>query len=636
MSARTGLTRGPRRDIRASVSLNALVARLQENGCQPKEIGNGQWEACCPAHDDRTPSFGFREDDGRILIKCLAGCDYRDVLSRLGMTPKDLMPDEPDDARPKEASVYPYLDETGATLYEVIRFVPKGFKQRRPDGKGGYDWKLGDVRRVLYRLPSILQAVKDGKTIWCTEGEKDADALVTLGHEATTSVGGAGKWKPEYTETLKGARKVIVVADRDAPGRKHAREVADALLGSVGEVGVVEPIAGKDVTDHLVAGHGVAELKLTYAPAKAPERRLRLVPASGVKPKPVRWLWTGRIPAGALTLLAGREGSGKSSVSYDVGAALTRGKLPGVYQGTPKGVMVAATEDSWEHTIAPRLMAAHADMDRIFRIEVASAEGLVDEVVLPTDLDALMEQSAQVDAALLLLDPLLSRLSSTLDTHKDAEVRRALEPLVRASSAAGWATVGIIHVSKAMSSDPLQLIMGSRAFPAVARTVLFVAHHPTEGDARLLDNPKNNLGPRAPALKFAIESTHVTDTSDGAVWSSKVVWQGETSSTVEDALDEASGASTKVGDAAAWLEDYLATQGGSASSRDIKAAGRKEGHDEWTLKRAQRKLGLRVTSRDYPRRTYWALIEDTPYAGTMAHAANQGGLRGLRRDLDEF
>jgi hypothetical protein len=160
-------------------------------------------------------------------------------------------------------------------------------------------------------------------------------------------------------------------------------------------------------------------------------RSVSLTPASSIRIKPVHWLWADRIALGTLALLGGREGIGKSTVAYQLAADITRGRLPGCYAQRPRSVIVAATEDSWEHTIVPRLMAARADLDRVYRVDVVTYAGLETGLSLPRDMLGLEDAVREVDAALILLDPLMSRLDAKLDTHKDAEVRLALEPLVR-------------------------------------------------------------------------------------------------------------------------------------------------------------------------------------------------------------
>jgi 5S rRNA maturation endonuclease (ribonuclease M5) len=166
--------------------------------------------------------------------------------------------------QPEVARVYSYADENGKPLFEVVRYDPKAFKQRRPNGKGGYIWRLDGVRRVLYRLPQVLDAVVHGKPVYICEGEKDVEALEAGGAIATCNSGGAGSeangynWCTEYSQALAGA-DVVVVADADAPGRAHAAHVARALAGVARTVRVVEAAEGKDAADHLAAGYTLQE-----------------------------------------------------------------------------------------------------------------------------------------------------------------------------------------------------------------------------------------------------------------------------------------------------------------------------------------------------------------------------------------
>ncbi len=125
---------------------------------------------------------------------------------------------------------YPYRDEHGNLLFEVCRFEPKDFRQRAPDGAGGWRWSLKGVRRVLYRLPELVAAAPD-VTVFLTEGEKDADRLASLGLIATTCPGGANKWRSEYTETLSG-RKVVILPDNDPAGAEHAETAKARLTGT--------------------------------------------------------------------------------------------------------------------------------------------------------------------------------------------------------------------------------------------------------------------------------------------------------------------------------------------------------------------------------------------------------------------
>lgn len=406
-----------------------------------------------------------------------------------------------------------------------------------------------------------------------------------------------------------------------SPARKEAPgEIPDAFAWGRAKVAAKASLNGElgRHTHSLIAGNPATQPSsdatdpATDEPPAAPLlREVRLTPASSITVRPVHWLWKDRIALGTLALLGGREGIGKSMVGYTLAADVTCGRLPGERQNQPKSVIVAATEDSWEHTIVPRLIAAGADLDRVFRVDVTTLEGVHTGLSLPRDLAQLRDAVQQVDAALILLDPLMSRLDTKLDSHKDAEVRVALEPLVKLADDTGVAVLGLIHVNKTASTDPLTMLMASRAFAAVARAVLFMMLDPDDETIHLLGEPKNNLGRiDLPTLTFAIDSVHVADTDEGPVWTGRVNWLGEREQTIREAL-EASGETAETrsatSEATDWLQDHLTSQGGTDESVSIKVAGRRAGHSERTLKRAMQRLKVTVSSEGFPRKTYWTL-----------------------------
>ena len=158
----------------------------------------------------------------------------------------------------KIVAEYDYTDEKNSLLFQVVRIEPgpnghkKTFRQRRPDGKGGFIWNMDGVQKVLYRLPEVLQA----ELVLIPEGEKDVDNLRELGFTATTSPGGAEKWLEDYNKALAG-RDVVLPPDKDEPGRKHIEKIAKSLKGIAKSVKVLElpglPDKG-DVSDWIEAG----------------------------------------------------------------------------------------------------------------------------------------------------------------------------------------------------------------------------------------------------------------------------------------------------------------------------------------------------------------------------------------------
>jgi hypothetical protein len=235
-----------------------IITLLEVRDLRPKILGVGKWESCCPAHEDHKASLSIGTGaDDRTLLTCHAGCELGDILSALGLKPSDLF-EKTSTVKREISTTYPYVDEAGELLYEVVRFKPKDFRQRRPDGKGDWIWKLERTRRVLYRLPKVIEAVEGGALIYVAEGERDVEALERVGQVATCNSGGAGKWRPDYSKSLAGAN-VVVIADRDEPGLKHACDVAKSLTEQKCSVRIVQAGEGKDAADHLAAGNGVED-----------------------------------------------------------------------------------------------------------------------------------------------------------------------------------------------------------------------------------------------------------------------------------------------------------------------------------------------------------------------------------------
>lgn len=217
--------------------------------------------AKCPAHDDSNSSLTLRlGDNGNLWVKCHVGCSFLDIANAIGCERKDFYVKDGTRMEDKILATYDYRDEQGKTLYQVVRFAPKQFRQRHAQG-GGWVWGMNGVRRVLYRLPDIEKNKRRGVVI--VEGEKDADRLVSIGLLATTNAMGAGKWQKEYSESLRG-RKCIIIPDNDQPGKEHAAAVAESLKDVASFVATIEldglPEKG-DVSDWLDSGHSVDELK---------------------------------------------------------------------------------------------------------------------------------------------------------------------------------------------------------------------------------------------------------------------------------------------------------------------------------------------------------------------------------------
>ncbi len=223
-------------------------ARLSERG------GNVR----CPAHDDQKASLSITEaDDGRVLLHCFAGCSVEKIVAKLGLRMADLF---------RGPIAYDYVDLNGELRHQTLRYTPKAFKQRRPNGKGGWVWNLDGVQRVLYRLDEI----QGQEEVGIPEGEKDVETLRELRligavtWPATTNAMGAGNWRDEYAQELvtAGVKRVTVFADNDPAGETHALEVARSCFRAGLKVRILRlpglPDKG-DVSDWLQS-HTAAEV----------------------------------------------------------------------------------------------------------------------------------------------------------------------------------------------------------------------------------------------------------------------------------------------------------------------------------------------------------------------------------------
>lgn len=386
-------------------------------------------------------------------------------------------------------------------------------------------------------------------------------------------------------------------------------------------------LAGPDSTDGLWDAIAVAILAdaereeldalraATVNAVPSPRRTLQVQRASEISLKETHWVWQGRIPQAALTLLLGREGIGKSTLAYHLAAQVTRGTLPGDLFGQPRNVLIVATEDDWERTILARLIVAGADLDRICRIFAGTGEG---ELSLPGDVDELRRLIEQENAGLVLLDPIMSRIHETKDTHKDGDVRQALEPLTGIASQTDCAVVGLIHMNKSGATDPLTTMMGSRAFAAVARAVLYVLADPADDKTiRLLTQAKNNLGRLdVPSLRFTIEGKVAGRTATGAeVSTGALVWQGESNLSAEEAHELATRSSEErsaTQEAGDWLVEHLTACGGSADSKSITNDARKMGFTVRTLGYARERQGITTKRVGFPAISVWSLPDHEP------------------------
>jgi putative DNA primase/helicase len=607
------------------------------------EVNGDQVLAPGPGHSTKDRSLSVKIDvaapDG-FIVNSFAGDDAimcKDyVRSKAGITPfkpngtrkpafniGKIIAAQSTGTKPQGTIVatYDYTDEAGALLYQVLRYEPKDFRQRRPNGNG-WIWNAGE-RRVLYRLAELAKYLD--ATVFVTEGEKDADRVAGLGHCATTVA--CGKWTEECVKALAG-RDIIILEDNDEAGRNKAAQAAHALHATAKTVRVVQlpglPEKG-DVSDWLDAdAHNADKLDevcfaqplwiATAAPANTTiSTGLQFARVDESEARQVEFLWLGRLARGKLSLLAGDPGIGKSQLAIYIAARISNGdRWPDGGKAERGSVVILSAEDSLSDTLRPRLEAAGAALDRVHVLTATVVDGKPVTFSLQVHLEMLGAKLTELgDAALIIIDPITSYMGK-IDGHQTVDVRTVLEPLAAFAEKHDVAVLAISHPPKASQSKALHAVTGSLAFVAAARMV-FIATKEPQTDRRLLLPVKNNLGPLAAGLGFSLEQRFVGN----EILASHVIWD---SAPVTTTADEAVAAAfnqgaTAMREAVDFLREELSTE--ARPAQDLRKAATSAGIAWRTVERAKAELGVKSSKSGLREGWVWEL----PKAAEARHEA---------------
>lgn len=218
--------------------------------------------AICPAHADQNPSLSVSQAADRVLVYCHALCSIDAIAAALSCKIADFF-NEPNVGNITNCETvtadYIYQDAEGRDAHKNQRRAGKKFVQYRTDGAGGWIAGLKECELFPYRLPELLAAPADA-TVYICEGEKDVEAVRRAGGVATCNTGGVGMgWRETYSQHFTGRKRVVIIADKDAAGERHARSVYGQLVRVVSSVRIMQTLSGKDAFDHLIAGHSLAE-----------------------------------------------------------------------------------------------------------------------------------------------------------------------------------------------------------------------------------------------------------------------------------------------------------------------------------------------------------------------------------------
>jgi hypothetical protein len=449
----------------------------------------------------------------------------------------------------KIVATYDYTDEAGELLFQVVRKEnPKTFLQRRPNGAGGWTWKLGDTRRVLFNLPRVIEAVSLEQPIIVCEGEKDCLNLARLNIVATTNPGGAGKWRKEYTDTLRDA-DVVILPDADEPGRKHAAAVARSLAGTAKRVRLIElpglPEKG-DVSDWL-AGGGTAD-ELWRIIESAPDWRSEAAEATppdnlhwhGEQTETAvrSWLVDGLLPETGTALLAGQWGVFKTFIALDLSGAVMAGtcfiNLPIARRG---GVLFVAAEGASE--IPVRLQAVletkYPGVGRAPFAWLDACPQLIDDTSLAEleaaakKADTKMREQWGVPLTLITIDTIVASAGYAKggDENDAALNQTIMARLAQLSRSTGALVLGIDHFGKNAETG----IRGSSAKEGGADVVLAALGERSLAGAvskTRLAARKRRAGPSGEEFPFTVRVVDLgADRSGKPVTSLGVDWSRE-------------------------------------------------------------------------------------------------------------
>jgi KaiC/GvpD/RAD55 family RecA-like ATPase len=395
------------------------------------------WSCRCPSHEDNHASLSItQKSDGKFLVHCHAGCEPMELISVLRsqqlwpdavQTPKpSVIIDLPGLSQLAQSSLiktivatYDYIDESGELLYQAVRYEPKDFRQRRPvNGSGAWDWSLKGVRRVLYRLPEVLEAIATNRTVYICEGEKDVEVARGLGLVATCNAMGAdngtgNKWSKEFGDVFRGAN-VVVVPDMDAPGERHATWVMETLKGKAQSIKLLKPMVGKDLADWVDAGAGVEEFRAhavdVFAHVEKPTRtKFKLVDVYDLirDIKPIDWMVKNYFERDSIALVYGQPGCGKSFFAVDIASSIAMSH-PWFGNKVKSGAVIYIAGEG-HNGLARRFKAweiargVEVPRDRIFKS--AGALSILDELAVQEMVEVIEEQikaSGEVPAAVVV------------------------------------------------------------------------------------------------------------------------------------------------------------------------------------------------------------------------------------------
>jgi hypothetical protein len=507
------------------LTLSDFASRFET--ARPKRFkGRDGFEGRCPScalagRDETGNHLLVTEGEDRwIHVRCIVGCSEDEILRALGLEQNDRRTEIVRHDRDPNVH-YVYTDERGAYVLEKVRYVKEGgekafFQQVRqkrgkpllmvPKKKGNgtryptpEEAGIGDESKPLYRLPELLRAIADGRTIYVCEGEKAVDLMWSKGLAATCQPNGAGngKWRAHHTQTLKRACRVVVVADRDKEGEKYAPQVYAALRAARVRAEIVRSKTTNekdDAYDHLIAGFG--EHDFVPAPDLVPARGIKLrAQSAAFEMVQAKYLVEPYLPSGKCVLLDADGGTGKTTMALAWAAALSRGLHPITFQPLPEGPVKTIYLHKGEDTDDELYTVYLANGGVPGMILFGGDDLMFDEPGVCNLLDTILD----TDARLIVVDALFYFIQGVVRESNDAlQVLSVMKRLNDVAAETKATFLNIRHTAKGVVGKAASdLGMGSVQFRNSHRGQLVARWHPeTKGLVVVTDEKGSLLVPR--------------------------------------------------------------------------------------------------------------------------------------------
>ena len=539
------------------VAYDNLIEAIRAHGFKVQANGRDRVRAQCPAHNGDDLNLSIAVGDQGVLTKCHAyDCPAEDIAKAVGLKLTDL------------------FDEQGRAVYDYGG-GHRVTRKRTRQGKQILQQNKPAVTN-LYRHPMSQPIEEWGGYVVLVEGEKCVDAALRLGEPCvTTWPGGAGGVNQVDLSPL-GGKHVPIIADNDKAGLTAAARLVSRLSGIATVESIWTPPNKKEsVTDFWVRGGSLEDLVAAPLPKDEeleveddrPARSLSLRKLSTVSSKRTRFLWDKMIPQSAVSIAAGRGGTGKSSFLIWLAARVNRGELPGELHGQQHAVLYVSHEDSLDEVVAPRADANGVDRDLFYSLGIASKE--LDGVVvprLPEDLPIIRQAIRETGAKMLIIDPITSTLSGG-DNDKMADVRMVMDPLNAMAAELGIAVIGIAHFRKGGGSQA-DLISGSHAWRDAARAVMLFAKDEDAGHT-VLTLEKINSGEAGKSFAYRLDVVEQLTDEGSLTEVARVVWEGDSATSVGDLVNHEAERSRQGGLANDLLEFLRSFEGRAVSADEI-------------------------------------------------------------------